>query len=242
MKKSNLGLLLLGFLLTNSIAGISQDDKYVVLSKKDIKALKKEPRKQILVENDYVIKFDPTRMLVGELGFSYEKVTGINTSVEFELGPTVSNLYNNNNHYYYYSNNTYTTQSGIGLLGSAAVRFYPMHDALNGFYVSPKLKYKAVNTQYIDQTGLLSNETGSKNQFSFMFNVGMQTWLSKQFSLDLYAGLGLGYNYNRDFIYSTVYDPITYQYTSTWSKEKYQNARVVCNIGVKFGFGNIYKK
>lgn len=241
MKKTTLSILLLGFLVSKSFVSISQEDKYIVLDKSDLKAMKKEPRKQILVENDYVIKFDPTRMLVGELGFSYEKVMGLNSSVEFELGPTISNLYDYN-HYNYYTNNTYNTQSGIGVLGSAAFRFYPMHDALNGFYVSPKLKYKAVNTMYIDQTGVLSNETGSKNQFSFMFNMGIQKWLSKQFSLDVYAGLGIGYNYNRDFIYNTIYDPITYQYTYEWSKQKYQAAHVVCNLGVKVGIGNTLKK
>lgn len=241
MKKATLSVLLLGFLVSQSFTTLSQDEKYIVLDKNDLKALKKQPRKQILVENDYVIKFDPTRMLVGELGFSYEKVMGINSSVEFEFGPTISNLYDNN-HYYYYSSNSYHTQSGIGVLASAAFRFYPMQEALNGFYVSPKLRYKSVNTMYIDQTGTLSDETGTKNQYSFMFNMGMQRWLSNQFSLDLYAGLGLGYSYNRDFIYNTFYDPITSQYTSEWTKQKYQGARVVANIGLKVGIGNTLKK
>lgn len=241
MKKAKLSILLVGFLVSKSFMSMSQDEKFIILDRNDLKALKKEPQKQILVENDYVIKFDPLRMLVGELGFSYEKVIGLNSSIEFELGPTISNLYDFNNHFYN-SNNSYNTQSGIGLFTSAAFRFYPMNDALNGFYVSPKLKYKSVNTQYIDQTGLLNNETGSKNQIAFMFNMGVQKWLSKQFSVDFYAGLGIGYNYHRDFNYNSIYDPVTYEYSYVWNKKKYQEARVVCNFGIKVGIGNTVKK
>ena len=239
MNNLKLNVLLVGFLLSKSFISISQEEKYIVLDKNDLKAMKKEPKKQILVENDYVVKFDPTRMLVGELGFSYEKVFGLHSTYELELGPTISNLYNYN--HFYYSGN-YSTQSGLGVFASAALRFYPMHDALNGFYVSPKLKYKAVNTQYIDQTGILGNENGSKNQYTFMFNMGIQTWLSQQFSLDFYAGMGIGYSYNRDLLYNTTYDPNTQQYVAQWTKQKYQNAHVMCNIGVKVGIGNTLKK
>lgn len=244
MKTTKLNTLIFGLLLAGVNNVKAQDEKYIVLDKKALKEIKKPVKSPLLVENDHVFKFDPTRMLVGEIGFSYERVRGINSSFEFEIGPTISNLYGYNNHFYYNYNfpSYYATQSGLGIFGSVGYRYYPHHDALNGFYVSTKLKYKTLNTEYIDHSGVLPNERGVKNQYSFIFNMGYQVWLSKSFSMDLYGGIGIGYVYNEQMNYSSVYNSTTMLYESTWIKEKYQGANLVFNLGVKVGIGSILKK
>jgi hypothetical protein len=245
MKYSN--FLVVTFLVTGIFYSNAQEEKYIVLDKKTIskirrEPIRKEPKKKILVENDFVVKFDPTRMLIGDLGFSLERATGLYSSIEFELGPTFSNLYSGN-HYYTLGNfSSYDEVSDIGVFGSAAFRFYPMNGAFNGFYVSPKLKYRALNTQFVDHSGSLPDQKGSSNQCSFVFHAGYQLWFTEQFSIDFYAGIGLGYKQVNEVQANYIYNEITQNYDYSWAKNKYNTTNVVCNLGVKVGIGGKVKK
>ncbi len=229
--------LIVGIVFSTSFWSNAQDEKYIILDNKSIKKMNKEKKSELIVDNEKVFKFDPTRLVRGEIDFGFEKKIDENTSLEFDLGPTISNLKGFSVNHYFSGNSSYQERSSIGLFSSAALRFYPNNGVFNGFYVSPKIKYRLMNSQYIDETGVLPNTNASKNQFSFVFNMGTQTWKSENFSLDFYAGLGLGYDFVQDLKQTSVYDPITYTYTSSWKKQAYQDAKMIFNFGVKVGIG-----
>lgn len=241
MKNTLKNNLIIGLILSSSFVSHAQEEKYVILDSKVLKELKKEKKPQLIVDNSMVFKFDPTRMILGEIDFGFEKKIGTNTSLEIDLGPTISKLGGSSSHYnpYYYSNGSsyYNERSAIGVFSSVGCRFYPKDGVFNGFYINPKFKYKLINSQFVDESGVLPVARGSKNQYSFMFNMGFQNWVTENFSLDLYAGFGMGYDVVTTVSQYSVYDPYTYTNTSTWKKNTFENAKMVFNLGVKVGIG-----
>ena len=198
------------------------------------------PKQRKLVDNTSVIKFSPLQMIVGELNFGYERVIDDISSVEFEFGPTISNvgLAVEDNHFY--SSWGYTGQtSRIGFFGSAAYRFYPLDNGkvLNGFYVSPVFKYRLMNFGMRDYSGNLEDTKGNESHAYFTMNFGMQRWLSQHFSIDYFAGIGLGYEAKNSFQTVSEYNGVTGEYSYFWNKNAYDGVRFLFTIGLKVGIG-----
>lgn len=238
MKKLFIGLSFMSFILTC----FGQEEKIIVIDKGSGRTYK-EKKVRPLVENNSVFKFNPLQMVVGEINFGLEKKIDEMSSVEFEFGPTLSNIgfTVNDNHYYdpFYGPNAQET-SGIGFFLSAAYRFYPMDNGLvlNGFYVSPVVKYRLMNFGVQDFSETLADQKGSENHLYFTFNFGFQQWLSERFSLDYFAGIGLGYEAHVRYNVMSQYNDVTGQYEYSWDKNAYNGVRFVLTGGIKIGIGN----
>jgi hypothetical protein len=239
MKITLKNTLFIGLILAKSFNSQAQDEKVIVMDKKDFKNLKNEKKEPIIFNGGMVFKFDPTRIILGEIAFGLEKRIGDYSSLEVELGPTISNLTGFKiNHLNYYSSYTsyYNEKSGVGIFGSIGYRFYPK-GVFNGLYISPKFKYKLYNSSFVDPSGILENQNGSRTQSSFIFNVGFQKWTTKNFSFDFYTGLGVGYVTNTKMVSNGYYDPSYGNNYPGWSKTTYKDAKLVFNLGVKVGIG-----
>ena len=236
MKITLKNTLFVGLILAKSFNSQAQDEKVIVIDKKDFKNLNNEKKEPIVFDGGMVFKFDPTRIIVGEIAFGLEKRIGEYSSLEIDLGPTVSNLTGFNINHYNYNSYYYNEKSGLGIFGSLGYRFYPK-GVFNGLYISPKLKYKLNNSSFVDPSGNLGNQNGSRTQSSFIFNIGFQKWTTKNFSFDFYTGLGIGYEIESKMTTSGYYDPSYINYYSGWNKTTYKDAKLVFNLGVKVGIG-----
>lgn len=190
------------------------------------------------VENYNAFKFDPLRMTIGEINFSWEKRIDDKVSVEFELGPTISNL--GGNRFYYDSYNQYQVNSRMGGLISAAVRYYPLEGlwAMNKLYISPKIKYRRYNSDYTSLEIPLPNQSAYSNETMFTFNVGYQQWLSNNFAFDYYVGLGIGGYKSTNYSMNSVYNGNTQAYDYSWKKNTENYAKLIGVIGMKITIGN----
>ncbi len=239
MKLNLIALFILGF----ACKTIAQEEKFIVIDRGASKWMYKEKKERRIVDNMSVLKFSPLQMLAGEINFGYERKIDEMSSIEFELGPTLSNVgfSVNNNHFGYidpfYSYTTETSKPGF--FASAGYRFYPLDNskALNGFYVSPVLKYRLMNFGIVDYSENLKDTKGSENHFYFTFNFGYQTWLSDNFSLDFFGGLGLGYESHIRYRVLSAYDGNTGSYSYFWDKNAYDGVRYLLTLGVKVGIG-----
>lgn len=218
-------------------SGIAQQEIVVIEQGSRSKREKKEIR---LNDNTSVIKFTPTQMLVGEINFGFEKQLSKQTSFEISAGPTISNiaLGEVNSHFIDPWSGGYAHESSrMGFFTEVGYRFYPLDDteALNRFYLGPVLKYRMMNFGLHDASGQLEETKGSNTQFNFALNFGYQLWLSKSFSMDFFAGLGIGYQEVRSFYPESVYiDP---NWTYQWRNNNRSGARYVFNFGFKVGIG-----
>lgn len=190
------------------------------------------------VENYNAFKFDPLRMTIGELNFSWEKRIDDKVSVEFELGPTISNL--GGNRFYFDSYNQYQINSRMGGLISAAVRYYPLEGswAMNKLYISPRIKYRRFNSEYTALDIPLPNQAAYSNETMFTFNVGYQQWLSDNFAFDYYIGLGIGGYRATNYTMSSIYNGTTMEYDYSWKKYTDDYTRLIGVIGMKITIGN----
>jgi len=229
-------LMLTAVLLTYCSTYFAQEEGKVVYVRMDKPKDNKPAR---MVDLDNVFKFDPLRMLSGEINFAYERRVGDKSSFEVELGPTVSQL----GGFQFGTNHSYGgyASSRMGMFGSIGFRYYPLDDrvAFNGFYVSPKYTYKNYNVNYsIPNDATAPTVDGYDNMSNFTFNVGIQTWVAKNFSIDYYAGVGIG-NYKSMYVnYLTVYDPNTQTYVTQANKETSNDFRYVVTLGLKIGIGH----
>lgn len=218
-------------------SGVAQNE-FVVIEQGGRGKREKQIR---LNDNIGVVKFCPTQMLVGEINFSYERQLSKQTSVEFGLGPTISNIAAGNvsGHYIDPWGGGYAYQtSGMGFFAEAGYRFYPLDEteALNRFYLGPVLKYRLKNFGLNDGAGQLSSMRGSDSQFSFALNFGYQLWMSKSFSMDFFTGLGIGYQEITSYYPEQIYvDP---NWTYQWKDNSRSGARYVFNFGFKVGIGH----
>ncbi len=196
----------------------------------------KEEKYQKINDLKTIVKYDPLRLLTGEIAFSVERKTGLNTSFEIEFGPTISEVRPFNSDHLGVGQST-STRSNIGGFASIGYRFYPAKGAFRGIYISPKFKYKLVNTTYVAPYGTTSDFIGDKSQGTFMFNFGIQTWATSNFSFDFYTGLGLGFA-NKNYAYQTsVYDNQTNTNIYSWVRKSDTYSTLVFNLGVKIGIG-----
>lgn len=206
-----------------------------------------EKKKEVKKSDDYfsdrfvqlnnVFKFDPLRMIIGDVAVSYERVIGEKTSLEVEAGPTFSNLGLNRLNLQGESNQ-FSRSSDIGGFASLAIRFYPLdgRPALNQFYISPKYKFRQYNESINAGSGsALSAASGYSKQHIFSFNFGMQHWVAKRFALDYYVGIGIGQFNDRSATLISVYNGN--EWKETWEERNTKDAKVVLSIGVKCGFG-----
>lgn len=239
MRKALIAIYFLGFVLS----AFAQEEKIIVIDRGSGKTYK-EKRERALVENKSVLKFSPLQMVVGEINFGFERKIDEMSSVEFEFGPTLSNvgLTVNDNHYSdpWGGGSLVEETSGIGFFGSIGYRFYPLDNGkvLNGLYVSPVFKYRLKNFGVHDFTNILPDNKGSENHMYFTFNFGIQRWLSQKFSLDMFGGIGLGYESHMRFTTISTYDGNTGLYTSEWDKTTFDGVRFVLTGGVKVGIGH----
>ena len=218
----------------------AQEEKIIVIDKGS-KSRYKEPKEQKLVDNDYVIKFSPLQMIMGEINMGFEKVTNDMSSIEFEFGPTFSEVgfLVTDNHFFDPSGASVDRTTRLGVFGSAAYRFYPMDNArvLNRFYVSPVLKYRLYNFGLKDYSGNLDDQKGNENQVLFSFNFGYQSWLSDHFSMDFFGGLGLAYESHNTYKVLSQYDGNTGLYSYVWDRHSYGGVRFALTAGIKIGIG-----
>jgi len=171
----------------------AQDREVVIIERNSNSSARKSSEPKRLVNHTEVFKFDPLRMAIGEINFAYERRISDQSSFEVELGPTVSNLGRNRfASDLGSSGTTYGRQPGMGVVASAAYRFYPLDDrpVFNQLYVSPKFKYRRYN-EILDASmnnGLVGNvledKRGYSNEAIFTFNFGYQHWLAERFSFD----------------------------------------------------------
>lgn len=218
--------------------GLFSQDDIIIIDKGALKASrKKDP---IIVNCDEIYKFSPLQMIKGEINFGYERKLAPKTSLEIEIGPTISEIGNLNYHVYYdpYYNSA-VRESNIGFFASTGFRYYPMDNnfAPNRFYVSPVLKYRMFNYNVKDAGGVLDTQVGQENELNFLFNFGYQMWLSKTFSLDFFTGMGIGLNSGRDYSVHSEWDYYTNTYQYSWEKSTYSGAKYVFTMGVKVGIG-----
>lgn len=195
----------------------------------------KEPR---LVDNISVIKFSPLQMLAGEINFGYERQVSKKGSIEIELGPTISDIgFGNVGHTGNWSTPSETRSGSLGFFTSFGYRYYPLEktEALNRFYVSPILRFKMLNYKYEDQSGTLFGQRGNDVRFDFLFNFGYQLWAAETFSLDFFAGMGIGMQQVKSYYVNSVWSGNDWTYQ--WVESSGSGARYVFSGGVKIGIG-----
>lgn len=228
-------------LILNSFLTFSQEEKIIIIDKGGSKKTKSTIKRE-LVDNDHVLKFSVFQMLANEINIGYEKKIDEMSSFEISAGPTISNIgfSVNDNHYNNYPNQNTNETSALGMFISAGYRFYPMDNGkvLNNFYISPEVKYRRMNFGIVDYSDNLSSTKGYEDHTYFTFNFGMQTWLSERFSIDYFAGIGLGYESHVRYNVVSSYNPDTYLYEYYWEKNAYSGAKYLFTLGLKVGIGN----
>lgn len=214
-------------------------EEIIIIDKYQNKIDRKE-KAIVYNNNSTVLKFAPLNMLAGEFNFGFEKQLSKNASIDFELGPTLSKIglfVNSDGSSSGGADPGVNEHSGLGFLVTVGYRFYPstVTEALNRFYVSPIIKYKVYNHTIEDVSGILSNESGSNTSLNFSFNFGYQKWLSELFSLDFYAGIGIGYQSKVEYVPTSTIVNNEFEYS--WDKKSNSGARFIFNLGIKVGFG-----
>ncbi len=239
MKKSILSTI--AALLVIITSGIAQQELVVIEQVNGRYQRAKKPVR--LNDNVGVFKFSPTQLLAGEINFSYEKQFSRYSSFEIGAGPTISNIAfgdNGGNHVIQgIGGGGYAYQtSRVGMFVEAAYRYYPLDDteALNRFYLSPVLKFRVMNFGLEDASGLLSATQGSDMRMNFAMNIGYQWWLSKSFAIDLFGGMGIGYQEVTSSFPESVY--VDNNWITQWIDNSRSGARYVFNFGVKVGIGH----
>lgn len=226
-----------------SLSAVAQEEQKVVVIRQNEPGTYKKKKSHVdrNVDNYNAFKFDPLRMAIGEINFSWETRVQERTTLEFELGPTVSNLRNVrfNNPIYIYPD-AYEVNSAMGILASAAVRYYPLEDyqAMNKLYISPKFKYRRYNDIFSAEATGLGDERGGSNEYIFSFNVGFQQWLSNNFAFDYYFGVGIAGYSDVTYAPGSVYDGNTNNYDYSWKRRTDNYSKFIATIGMKVSIGN----
>lgn len=198
------------------------------------------------LNNRYLIKFSPAQMGLGELNFSFEHRIADKSSVELSLGPTLSELGRNSiiqEDYELYPGNYYSsnsTESGFGFFGALAYRFYALSyaNAPRGLYVAPNIKYRVYNSKNSDYSNVLEDRKSSNSEFMFRINFGYQFWLTDNFAIDLFSGIGVSLEKSsKNYIYSS-YDEFGNQTIDDhWTTETNSQPQITGTFGFKVGIG-----
>ncbi len=220
--------------LFSSYYSVAQQE-VLIIDRGEYKDKEKEVK---LNDNTQAFKYAPLNILAGEINFSYEKQVSLKGSVEIGIGPTISNIgLGINSHYIDPTVPTVTEKSGMGFFTEFGYRYYPLDatEALNRFYVSPIIKYKLLNSTYVDESGYLNPMKSSDSRVNFYFNFGYQIWASKSFCVDFYGGVGIGYRSYAEYRSNSVF--VDNEWKNEWAKVDHSGAQYVANIGLKVGIG-----
>lgn len=94
-----------------------------------------------------------------------------------------------------------------------------------------------MNTIYKDpQENFSDIARGRTSKLNFYFNFGIQSWLSKSFSIDVYCGFGLGFHTDTSYNLDSQYSNGNYVYS--WFGHYDSRAVYVANFGIKVGIGS----
>ncbi len=227
-------------LSTLTFGAMAQDQKVVIIDKGSSYNAPKKRKDPLVTNNLNIIKISPLQLLVGEINLGYERVLNEMSSVDFEIGPTLSNirLSVQGNHFFDPGfGPSVERTSGVGFFFGTGYRMYPLRGGLapNWFYVSPVFKFRQMNYGFRDYSNLLPNVKGSEKDFNFSFNFGSQFWLEEKFSLDVFAGIGLAYESYKDYFMTSVYNGTTGLYDYQWQQDSYSGVRFLFTGGVKIG-------
>ncbi len=228
---------------TLTFCAMAQDQKVVIIDKGSSYNAPKKRKEPLVTNNLNIIKFSPLQLLVGEINLGYERVLNEMSSVDFEIGPTLSNvrLSVSGNHLFNPGfGPSVERTSGVGFFFGTGYRMYPLRGGLapNWFYVSPVFKFRQMNYGFHDFSNLLPNTKGSEKDFNFSFNFGSQFWLEEKFSLDVFAGIGLAYESYKDYFMTSVYNGTTGLYDYQWQEDAYSGVRFLFTGGVKIGIAH----
>lgn len=223
-----------------TFASYAQEQPQVIIVRegKTAKSKQKKEVEERNVENYDAFKFDPLRMVIGEINFSWEHRIAEKASFEVELGPTISELDYFNNVSFIHSGET-KVGSMMGFLASGGIRYYPTQDlfAMNKLYISPRIKYRQYNSSYNNDL-LASESIGFKKEVLFSFIIGTQRWYTNNFAFDYYAGLTLGSYNQREYYMEELYDGTTGTFSQNWREQNYRGARFTLSVGMKVTIGN----
>ena len=190
------------------------------------------------IENKWAVKITPTQMIMGELNLGIEFKVSPKTSIEIQLGPTISEvgfggrIWENMD-----QTSSISRESSIGYFGALGFRYYPLEktQAMTRLYIEPQLKYRVYNSSLSEETGLWGEQTSSITQYKFIFNTGYQLWATKSFGFDFYLGAGLGYRTVTDYSPEISYGANGYEYM--WEENTYSKPQLLLNFGVKVAIG-----
>ncbi len=213
-----------------------------------------------------ILKFDPIRLfckqkrkgytgeleVIKEFNLSYERLLSRRISIETELGVTKfipigmfsSGIggYDSAGSSGYGDNASYlpiSTSTRNGLLFSLAGRYY-FKDEMNGFYISPKVKYRNLNdiitAKHADFYLADPEKNETRNEIMLTSNFGFQKIISTNFVLDFYVGFGgkaSSYNlYRGTAVYNNQFKIVDFIWTHKIEKDQ---IGYIC-FGVKIGY------
>ncbi|MFA7273903.1 MAG: hypothetical protein WC044_08540 [Crocinitomicaceae bacterium] len=193
-----------------------------------------------------VIKFTPSKLMRGEILFSYERKIAEQASLELSFGPAISNVFPINLDHLLGNGSNAQETSLLGFTTSLGARYYPLEDkdAMEGFYISPVFGFTQLNYLFSAQNygfqggAQIADIRGKSNQSSFAFVFGIQKWLTRSFSLDMYIGSGLKQVNENNYYLNYLNDPYTGQMISAvWVDNPITDVRWFLTGGVKIGLG-----
>lgn len=194
-----------------------------------------------------VIKFSPSKLMRGEILFSYERKMAEQASFELSVGPAISNV-SPIDFDHLFGNGTNATESSLmGFTATLGARYYPLEDkdALEGFYIAPIFGFTNLNYLYsgnnVIESKNLPDKRGSSKQSSFAFVFGTQKWLSKSFSLDMYVGSGLRQSNIESYFIDYSTDQLG-NTTASWQTNNSTDVQWFITGGIKVGIGFGKKK
>lgn len=190
------------------------------------------------IENRFAVKFTPTQLIMGELNLGAEFKIDRKSSLDIELGPTISytGIGGRTEMDFEDDDNGLIKEGGIGYFGALGFRYYPFDktQALTRLYVQPQFKYRVYNSTISEETGLWSSVQSENTQYKVFFNVGWMLWASKSFGFDFYLGAGMGYRSVDRYSPTITYgNSISYD----WIETEYNKTQLLLNFGIKMGIG-----
>ncbi|MBN9293026.1 MAG: hypothetical protein J0G96_03500 [Flavobacteriia bacterium] len=197
------------------------------------------------------VKFDIVKLLVGDMAFAYERAVSFNSSIEVELGPTISRYGLNRMNFLglvanipnYDYDGSYRREGTIGGMFSIAYKHYLLKNrpAMNGLFIAPRFKFRNYNdvgnfSSY--SPSLTQDYKNSLNQFMLVFNLGMNHWFSNSFGIEYYVTFGLTMN-NFKYHYYTEYYTDTdglWHYDVVKTQKNFFNPTIGTGFKLNFGF------
>ena len=200
----------------------------------------KDPE-QYIGQSNQAIKIDFFGPLLGYTQVTFEKSTGIGKSYELTLG--IIGAGKNQRLEYYYNNLVVTKRNQFGLFGAAGYKFNKLPDFLfgrsrfthimQGAYAKPILYVGNYSENRIAYKGNNQTVTERRNTTfgALQVELGKQWVFGDKFLLDLYWGLGYGFDNKKGDNYNNGYNE------DNGSAYNYANARLGTSPGISTTFG-----